>query len=185
MANYREITHDRMRQLLAYDPETGKLTWLRRPLSEFKDGEKSAESTCARWNSRLAGKEAFTASRHGYRIGTVLGVKSVAAHRLIWLLMTGEWPQGHIDHIDGDTTNNRWRNLRDVEPGENWKNTKRPSDNTSGRIGVARTEPWGWQAYINIDKKRVSLGRFRRFEDACTARAAAERKAGYHPNHGR
>jgi hypothetical protein len=40
--------------------------------------------------------------------------KQIVAHRVAWFLMTGAWPEGVIDHVDGDRANNRWANLRDV-----------------------------------------------------------------------
>ncbi len=33
------------------------------------------------------------------------------AHRLAWLLMTGEEPRGHLHHVNGDRADNRWENL--------------------------------------------------------------------------
>lgn len=44
---------------------------------------------------------------------------SVMAHRVAWVLMTGEWPRGFVDHLDGNTRNNCWSNLRDVSPSGN------------------------------------------------------------------
>ena len=41
------------------------------------------------------------------------------AHRLAWLYVTGSWPSQDIDHIDGDPTNNRFANLREVTHQEN------------------------------------------------------------------
>ena len=40
--------------------------------------------------------------------------KRVSAGRFCWFYVTGELPKNTIDHIDGDRTNNKFSNLRDV-----------------------------------------------------------------------
>ena len=98
----------------------------------------------------------------------------------------GQWPAGQIDHIDGCRKNNRISNLRDVRHQDNGKNTKLPSTNTSGRIGVSwhkAAKKWG--VSIKADDRPIHLGLFVSFEEACAARKAAEEKYGFHPNHGR
>lgn len=108
-------------QLLHYDQEAGKLFWRHRPAEMFKsgDGRYTAERTCATWNARYAGKEAFTAvGTHGYACGAVFN-KLLLAHRVVWALVTGEWPDGVIDHIDRDRLNNRFENLRQCTQAEN------------------------------------------------------------------
>ena len=64
-----------------------------------------------------------------------LGGKRLYAHRLIWVIVTGEQPED-IDHIDGDGLNNKWDNLRSVSHSMNGRNQKLPGNNTSGTAGV-------------------------------------------------
>jgi hypothetical protein len=43
-------------------------------------------------------------------------------HRVIWLLVTGVWPEGVIAHVNGDGHDNRWNNLRHVaNPKSRWQ----------------------------------------------------------------
>ena len=166
--------------ILSYDPSTGELTWKLRPLSHFKD-----QRGCNAWNTMYAGKPAFTAiDRKGYCVGAIDN-QGYRAHRVIYMLMTGQDPQ-QIDHIDGDPANNRWTNLRSIIGKYNQLNMKRAKNNTSGTTGVRwHEEKERWQAYISIDRRRHYLGHFEHEHEAITARKAAEKKYGFHPNHGR
>lgn len=112
--------------------------------------------------------------------GTVLYV-----HRVAFMLMTGRWPH-HIDHIDGDATNNAWSNLREVDHSTNMKNRKLSSNNTSGKHGVSWHKAAGkWHARIYVHGRCVDLGLHTELSDAIAAREAAEHIHGYHSNHGR
>lgn len=175
-----------LRQLLHYDPDTGKLYWRERSVELFSETEsRTAEHACAQWNSRLSGKEAFTSDNgDGYKQGCILGTP-YKAHRVIWAIVYGEWVD-EVDHIEGIRDDNRITQLRDGSNGENRKNVKLPLSNTSGVIGVS----WAknvkkWNAYIHINGKRVNLGYFENFNEAVSVRKEAEVKHGYHPNHGR
>ena len=174
-----------LRQLLRYDPATGVLVWLPRSPELFEDGAFSATQRARVFNGKNAGKEAFTAPSHGYRVGRIFDVMH-PAHRVIWAMQTGQWPTGDIDHIDGDRSNNRWGNLRDVPHAVNNQNMKRAINNTSGCTGVSWCKRSGhWETYIGDGKNRERLGCFANLEDAVFARKSAERIRGYHPNHDR
>lgn len=189
MANKPLPSPEVLRQLLSYDPETGKLFWKERGPEWFSDGEGryTADRTARIWNTKYAGKAAIDCIdvSNGYRKGTVLDVK-IYAHRAIWALQTGAWPEGDIDHISGDRANNRWVNLRSISRKVNAKNTKRRETNTSGMMGVSQYGARGrWRARIMTDGKMTNIGCFDTYEDACEARQAAEAAMGFHPNHGR
>lgn len=170
-----------LRQLLRYEPETGKLFWLPRGAGMFPKPE-SAKG----WNARFAGAEAFaTDNGEGYMAGRING-KSLKAHRVVWALVHGEWPSGEIDHINGNPSDNRISNLRDVDRTENVRNSKRGKNNTSGVNGVGFDKRRSqWIAHICHKAKRIHIGSFLTKDAALAARKAAEADLGYHPNHGR
>ena len=170
-----------LRQLLQYEPDTGKLFWRVRSSEMFK-----AERDATAWNNKNAGNEAFiTLQSAGYRMGYVFQ-RGILAHRAAWAIAYGSWPDGEVDHINGIRTDNRLCNLRDVCPNENRQNQRMPATNTSGVMGVTWSKEKGkWQAQIMVGRKHKNLGRFEVFNDAVSARKAAEEKYGFHENHGR
>ena len=109
------------------------------------------------------------------------------AHRVAWLLYYGVDPGANeIDHIDQDPTNNRIGNLRLVSHGDNMKNQRKRSDNTSGITGVHWHKGTGkWRAYIHKDGKILHLGLFDDKFEAICVRKSAENRFGYHENHGK
>lgn len=174
-----------LRQLLRYEPDTGKLFWRERGVEWFSDGYRTAEGNCAGWNAKYQGKEAFTALSHGYLHGALFR-SNFPAHRVVWAIYHGTAPIGDIDHINGVITDNRIVNLRDVTKSQNMRNQKRHSSNTSGHTGVTwNADRKKWQAQINVNHKGNYLGLFDDLADAIVARKAAERNFGFHPNHGR
>jgi hypothetical protein len=171
---------DVLRQLLDYNPETGALTWKARDLATFKDVRSGRN-----WNTKYAGQPALAAfNSFGYRHGQLMGAH-VRAHRVIWKIMTGE-DANTVDHINGEPSDNRWCNLRNVSLSENMKNARLPKHNTSGTIGVQ----WSsikrkWIAQIKSQGIGRILGGFDAFDAAVAARKQAERELGFHENHGR
>lgn len=96
----------------------------------------------------------------GYRR---IGLKghSYRAHRLIWMHVYGRWPNGEIDHIDGNRLNNHIENLREVTRHQNGRNLAKKSSNTSGHKGVTWSKAAGkWAAQISPNRRNVHLGLF-------------------------
>ncbi|MGE1723358.1 HNH endonuclease signature motif containing protein [Enterobacter hormaechei] len=88
------ITQARLKECLDYDPLTGSFTWIKSTAYCIKPGMPADSLTC-----------------NGY-IGIKLDGKNYLAHRLAWLYMFGEFPPGHLDHINCVRTDNRIANLR-------------------------------------------------------------------------
>ena len=160
------ITAARLKELLAYDPATGVFVW------RVNRGE-------------LASKDSIAGGvgAHGY-IAIEVDCRPHRAHRLAWLYVTGELPDGQIDHINGVRTDNRFANLREATPAENARNCKLPSTSKSGIKGVSKDpQSAKWCAHIHVNNRKINLGRFVRIEDAQSAYASASRK--YHKDFGR
>lgn len=82
-----------------------------------------------------------------------------------------------VDHINGNPLDNRKSNLRIVTSQQNCYNHKKRIDNTSGVTGVKLVKKNNsWNARIVVNKKEISLGCYKRFEDAVKARKDAEEK---------
>ena len=170
MKTGRELTQERLKSLLSYNPETGEFTWL-----VSRGNRQAGESTgCPRSNGR--GKVYVVIQIDG---------RLYLAHRLAWLYSYGAWPENQIDHIDQDSLNNRLINLRDVTNAENNKNRKRQNKNRSGVTGVLFiNDRQKWRARIAVNGKFIHLGYFEVKDDAIVARKNADVKYGFHPNHG-
>ena len=119
----QSIGVDHLRSIASYCPETGIVTWLRRSPSTFRNGGAYAEAISDRWNKNMAGTEVGNVNSHGYVV-TCVEKKTVMVHRMAWAIHFGKWPDGQIDHINGDPSDNRIENLRDVSVSENALNRK-------------------------------------------------------------
>ena len=115
---------------------------------------------------------------HRLRLVVKYKKKAIRAHRLAWALHTGGWPKGEIDHIDGDESNNRIVNLRDVSKSVNQQNKRLPRvDSKSGFIGVCWHKGGGkWSAQITVHGKSIYLGLFSDPAEAHSTYIAAKRR---------
>ena len=156
------LTQSRLKELLAYDPETGIFT--------------RRVSTCNR--VKIGGIAGSLNVSLGY-IAMHVGGHRNYAHRLAWLYMTGEWPKAEIDHINGIRDDNRFCNLREATRAENVQNKRLYTRNTSGFMGVYwHNRNNKWRARIQVKGRMVSLGYHTTAEAAHAAYLAA--KAKYH-----
>lgn len=157
-----EIEPEFLRDLLCYEPDTGRLFWEYRlpEMFTFKGGH-TVEHTCAKWNAAYAGTPAFTyVMSNGYLQGNIFG-KLYLAHRVAWAIQHGEWPSTLIDHEDRDKRNNRIKNLRLATKSQNAANTGSTLGGSSQFRGVCWSKAAEkWVAYISHDKKRKHLGTF-------------------------
>jgi hypothetical protein len=88
------------------------------------------------------------------------------------------FPEGkQVDHINGNTLDNRRENLRIADNFENARNRRIVVNNTSGVTGVRQlTGKDKWNAYVKVKGKRIHLGLFQTKEEAVAARQAGEEK---------
>lgn len=122
------ISAARLREVLLYDPESGKFFW------------RSRKGRCR------AGQEAGQERRNGYKSIRVDGVLYLA-HRLAWLYQTGNWPTEQIDHINLQKGDNRWENLREATRSQNLANSRpRAKSGIKGVIWLKREKKW--QAHL-------------------------------------
>ena len=116
---YIKLPHikEEIRSRFDYNPEKGELTWAYRD-ENFKY-----------FNEHVAGKVVGTVYahyKHGYkgkRVALEVFRKklTLTTARVCWLVQTGDWPEHTIDHINRDSTDDRWENLRDVTQSvNNW-----------------------------------------------------------------
>ena len=162
----KELTQERLKELLDYDPVTGLFV-----RKVERGGQK-------------AGVVAGNIDNLGY-IRVNVDYKAYRCHRLAFLFMEGVFPPDQVDHINHDRTDNRWDNLRHVTVQENQRHCAIRSTNKSGVTGVHwNKEKESWDSYINVDMKRIHLGRTSDKEEAIRWRKAAEVKYGFSPYHG-
>lgn len=176
----KSLNYDYISDILSYCPLSGDLRWKHRNANHF-----SCKRSMKIWNTRFAGKIAGTPHSQGYVSIMIKGIPRLA-HRIAWLLENKEFPAEELDHIDGNRANNKISNLRSVTRKENCKNLRKSSSNTSGINGVSwAAHAKKWVARIQVDYKYIHLGYFSAKIDAFTARYEAEKKYGFHNNHGR
>lgn len=158
------ITQDELKSVLRYDPETGLFTWIKQLSSR---GVLGSVAGCGSryWEIRINGQ--------GY-----------LAHRLAYLYMVGDWPDGTIDHINRCRHDNRWCNLRLATHLEQQHNLSRHIDNRSGYMGVTlridQPRKKKWRADIRANGRNITIGTYATPEEAHAAYIA--KKQELHPS---
>ena len=174
-----------LNECLLYDADSGVLTWRERPEHHFRT-RRGWRTFLSQKADRPAGgflKKGKWGSYHGVRLDKTLYL----SHRIIWVMVNGYIPDGmEIDHIDGNTENNRISNLRAVSSSDNSSNSKLKANNTSGHHGVYWNKKMSkWCVQIWKNKQYYGGGSYAAFSDAVIKRDQMERELGFHDNHGR
>jgi hypothetical protein len=158
-------SEEQLRDLVTYDPETGHI--LTRP--------------------QRIGATVWMSSRKDWRTRIVhIGGRHYLEHRLAWFLMTGEYPPNDmvVDHINGDSTDNRWCNLRLATSSENQRNrTRINKNNGAGLTGAYQNrKEYSKRWFSSIGGKH--LGSFSTKEEAHEAyrKAAIEKYGSFAPD---
>lgn len=156
------ITQSRLKELVEYNPDNGIFT-----LKIHRHG-----------TTRKIGDVLGSITKTGY-LETGIDNRTYYLHRLAILYVTGDFPDGHIDHINRIKTDNRIVNLRIVSCAQNMQNNIEPRKH--GSLGVRGIYRHGdrFRAKINVNKTQIHLGTFNTIEEASNAYIKA--KTIYHP----
>jgi len=157
------ITQEELKNELLYDENTGVFT-----RNKKTRGKKSG-----------IGNIAGCLDKDGY-IRIIVRGKPYQAHRLAWLYVYGSFPERCIDHINGQRSDNRISNLRDVDMTTNLQNIRKAmsSNKTSGLLGVSRdTNRHLFKAQIQINGKKITIGYYKTPEEAHQAYLVKKREA--------
>ena len=158
MPKYRnDLTAERLRELLSYDPATGVFRWKVKKAQRINVGD-------------IAG----SLNSKGYLLIRIDN-RNYRAHRLAWLHVHGEWPKNQLDHRNGVRPGNWIENLREATQAENNQNLALRRDNKSGHPGVGwSVRSHKWEAHIRVSGRKHHIGYFDHISDAVNARADAK-----------
>ena len=123
------ISQQRIKEVLKYDLLTGDFHW--------------RVSLCN--NKVKVGDKAGCLSSDEKSIQVSIDGFTIKAHRLAFLYMEGYSPENDIDHINRNSLDNSWDNLREVSRLCNIRNRGRFKNNTSGVTGISwckRSQKW-------------------------------------------
>lgn len=159
-------TLDFISSILNYDPETGLFT------NKVKRNSRAMPGG-------VAGCQTTVSSGKKYIQIRIAG-RNYYAHTLAIFYMTGLWPEQQVDHIDGNSLNNRIANLRCVSVSENQHNRKcAQKTSQTGVIGVTWRIKNNREVFISrikVNMKRIHIGTFSNIADAEAAYLTAKRQ---------
>lgn len=152
------LTVERLKQLVSYDPETGIFT-----------------NSAPRKKVRVGEVAGALDKSNGY-IKICIDRKHYYAHRLAFLFMTGAWPAAFVDHCNGERTDNRLANLRDVPKRVNQQNRRTATVGSASGLLGAHKKRGRWSSHIRANGALVKLGTFATAEQAHAAYVNAKRQ---------
>ena len=169
--NQIPLTQKKLKELLHYDPETGVFTWRIYRNHHTATGDIAGT---VQWFDRRKYMRSF--KKKLYRNIKVFGCTYRASH-LAFLYMTGKWPPNQIDHINCNSLDNRWVNLRPCTQLQNNRNRQYSPRSTSFFKGVYfHKKHKKYRAQISVNRKTLHLGCFFSQTDAACAYDRAAKK---------
>lgn len=161
MKRFPPLTVDEINRRLHVDIETGVCIW--------KDATKHHRA--------LVGREAGSArtQQHTGKSYWVIKINGIPYKRsqIVLTVATGQWPADTVDHIDGDSLNDRASNLRHATVTQNAWNHKRRAKKADTPMGVRKLKSGRFQARIAVNKQQQIIGVF----DTVQAAEAAYQQA--------
>jgi len=153
-SNFSLPSVDIVRTKLSYDPITGVFSWVK---------PRKIKHCGIIYNGRLE---------------INVGGKRHRAHRLAWLMSTGRWPEGVVDHKNGNPFDNRLCNLRDVPHSANSQNQRKAqkSNVSTGVLGVTMRKNGRFQVRSASGDKNLNVGTFITLKEASDAYIEAKRR---------
>lgn len=161
----KDLSQNRLKELLHYNPNTGVF------IRKVRSSNHKAK----------VGDIAGSINKRGY-IQININNKKHYAHRLAFLYMEGYFPENEVDHINRDTADNKWENLRHVSRSCNLRNSSKSKNNKSGVVGVCwLNREKLWQSQIMVNRNNIKLGCYKNFISAVKSRWGAEKEYNF-PN---
>jgi len=148
------VTRESVLAAFEVDAEKGRLFW-KNP-TKYHPRVKGAEAGCARKQSRGQ-------LRYWY---VKIGGRSFKRAHLVFLACVGRAPRGVVDHINGNSMDDRISNLREATRTENARNHGAYRKTSGLPTGVKKLGDGRFQARITVNKKTLSLGVFSSAEAA-------------------
>ena len=155
MKRLRPLTLERISELLRVDIERGACFWKAPPKNH---SEKLG---------RAAGGIRVGRCHKNYWMISVDGIQYKRSY-IVFLAATGRWPKDILDHINGDSLNDAFSNLREATQAQNCRNIKRKTKKSPLPMGI-RVQCGRYHARIRFNRKGMSIGTFDDLESAVKA----------------
>ena len=148
---------------LSFNKETGEFFWIKP--SKYHSNLVGTIAGGARYSKR--NKEYWVIKLNG---------KAYKRGRLVYLITHGKWPDPCVDHINGNSLDDRPENLRQATIMENSWNHKSRKRKLNLPMGVRLNPTGSYSARITVNKKQIHLGCFITAEEAKSVYQAARKE---------
>lgn len=103
--------------------------------------------------------------------------KTLKRSRVVFFMTSGRWPEPGVDHINGDSLDDRPANLRECDQSQNTANSRDKIRRVDLPRGVYRTKQGRFMARLTVHGSSKSLGTFDTPAEALSIYTAARKEA--------